>query len=313
MKYKTRFQKVIAEYFYFSKGQRLAMSVLLTVVVMLVGFRLYLQYNAEPQINATQTFELKAIEEWKVYHRDSSRETTEAEKAQWRIPSNEKTNKKQWQLHAFDPNTVSAEELLEMGFREKSVQTWMNYRNKGGRFKNAEDIMKLYGLYDDEKQKILPYITIASVDTKPHESNTSAKTSNRKTIIVSINAADTAMWKALPGIGEKLSARIVNFREKLGGFHSIEQIAETYALPDSTFQKIKPQLQLDNLALRKININTATADELSKHPYINFKQAKFIVNFRQQHGNFTQADVLLQTPELFDQSWYSKTSPYLEW
>jgi competence protein ComEA len=72
----------------------------------------------------------------------------------------------------------------------------------------------------------------------------------------------------LPGIGSKLSQRIIAFRNKLGGFYSVEQVGETYRLPDSTFQKIKPKLILGNNNVKQININAASIDEMKAHPYL---------------------------------------------
>lgn len=85
---------------------------------------------------------------------------------------------------------------------------------------------------------------------------TSLCAGRKKPLMVTINDADTSAFIALPGIGSKLSARIVAFRDKLGGFYSVEQIGETWGLADSTFQKIKGRLQVSG-EVRKINVNTA--------------------------------------------------------
>jgi competence ComEA-like helix-hairpin-helix protein len=108
--------------------------------------------------------------------------------------------------------------------------------------------------------------------------------------IIDVNNADTTAFISLPGIGSKLAARIITFREKLGGFYSVEQIGETYGLPDSTFQKIKQWLKLDNLSVKKININTATVDEMKAHPYIKYGLANPIVAYRNEHGAFSKIE-----------------------
>ena len=122
--------------------------------------------------------------------------------------------------------------------------------------------------------------------------------------MVDINTADTSAFIALPGIGNKLALRIVNFRDKLGGFYSIDQIGETYGLPDSVFRKIKPFLNLETNLVKKFNINTATKDEMKSHPYIKWNLANAIVEYRNQHGNFSSLEDLkkisLITTEVFD-------------
>jgi competence ComEA-like helix-hairpin-helix protein len=126
---------------------------------------------------------------------------------------------------------------------------------------------------------------------------------------IDINLADTSQWIALPGVGSKLAFRIVNFRDKLGGFYSIEQVGETYALPDSTFQKIKSRLRVNGSSLRTININTATVEQLKMHPYIKWNIANAMIQYRQQHGPYQSVEdlqkIAIVTPE-----WLQKVAPY---
>ena len=125
-----------------------------------------------------------------------------------------------------------------------------------------------------------------------------------------INLADSAAWSSLPGIGEKLAVRIIRFREKLGGFYQVEQVAETFGLPDSGFQKIKPFLRLSAISLRGINPNSATKEELQSHPYIRWQIAKAIIDYRLQHGGFRTIDELLQLAQM-DAARFEKLKPYL--
>lgn len=220
------------------------------------------------------------------------------------------------ELFYFDPNTLPAEGWRKMGLRNKTVQTIRNYLAKGGRFRKPEDFQRIYGLRPAEYERLAPYIRIAAppqvpdryymTDPKPLTAATP-----RSYAPVDINSADTLAFIALPGIGSKLAARIVNFREKLGGFYSISQLAETYGLPDSTFQKIKPYLQLNNTAIRKININTATVDELKAHPYIRYSIANPIVAYRKEHGSFSKVEDIRKVATVTDEI-YNRINPYLD-
>jgi len=131
------------------------------------------------------------------------------------------------------------------------------------------------------------------------------------TTIIDINTADTTLLIELPGIGSKLSQRIINFRDKLGGFYTVEQIGETYGLPDSTFQKIKARFSVSNSSVHQININTASIDEMKGHPYLRYSIANAIVQYRLQHGNYAVVDdlkkIMLITEEVFN-----KAVPYLK-
>jgi competence ComEA-like helix-hairpin-helix protein len=130
--------------------------------------------------------------------------------------------------------------------------------------------------------------------------------------VVDINAADTTAFIALPGIGSKLANRIVGFREKLGGFYSVNQIAEVYGLSDSVFQQIKPLLQCDAGIIQKININTAGINELKAHPYIKYQVGNAVIQYRLQHGNFVDMDDLKQV-HLVTDDLLQKLSPYISY
>lgn len=125
-----------------------------------------------------------------------------------------------------------------------------------------------------------------------------------------INTADTSAFIALPGIGSKLAARIVLFREKLGGFYNIEQIREVYGLPDSVYLKILPLLKCEPGNIRKIAINTAEKETLKVHPYIRWNVANAVVAYRSQHGSFNSPDDLSRL-ENVDEDALKKMMPYI--
>ena len=131
-------------------------------------------------------------------------------------------------------------------------------------------------------------------------------------VIVDINTATPDEWRQLPGVGAARAHKIVRYRDKLGGFTSAGQVAETYDLPDSVFQQIRPQLRVETSVYRQININTVSESELRAHPYFNFKQAQLIVAFREQHGHFKNVDDLDRIAAFADRQWMEKVKPYLK-
>jgi competence protein ComEA len=221
------------------------------------------------------------------------------------------------ELFYFDPNTISDEDWRRLGLRDKTFKTIQNYLSKGGHFYKPEDLQKIYGLHKDEYERLMPYVRIESVTKnkellveKPAEEIESAKTYTSRYRVIDINMADTSAFISLPGIGSKLAGRIVNFRDKLGGFYSIDQIGETFGLPDSTFQKIKQWLKLENASVKKININTATIDELKSHPYIKYSLANPIVAYRNEHGVFSKMEDIKKVMVVTDEI-YKKIAPYV--
>lgn len=132
----------------------------------------------------------------------------------------------------------------------------------------------------------------------------------KKVLSVDINEADTLLWEQLPGIGPVLARRIVYFREKLGGFHTITQVGETFGLADSVFNKIQPLLRLGDVSLRKIDLNETDEKSLADHPYINTKLARVIIRYRSSHGPFRAVEGL-KGIALVDDAIYRKLEKYL--
>jgi competence ComEA-like helix-hairpin-helix protein len=128
---------------------------------------------------------------------------------------------------------------------------------------------------------------------------------------VEINSADTSELIALPGIGSKLAARIVLFREKLGGFCSVRQVGEVYGLQDSVFQKLVAYLRCDSQKIKKIDINNATKEQLAAHPYIRWKMADAIITYRNEHVSFMTANEL-QKIEVIDEEACRRLLPYID-
>lgn len=218
-------------------------------------------------------------------------------------------------LFHFDPNTATVEDWIQLGIRKRTAETIQKYISKGGKFYKPEDLKKIYGLSERDAQRLIPYVSIQSL---PKDFRKESNTVYQKEAVfpkktyeypLDINRADTTAFISLPGIGSGLSRRIIAFREKLGGFYSIDQVGETYFLPDSTFQKIKPLLKVNSNDIKKINLNACTVEELKAHPYINYPYAKAIIAFRTQHGNFSSIDEIKKIM-IVDDVFYKKVSEY---
>lgn len=195
----------------------------------------------------------------------------------------------------FDPNTATEEELNRLGLPNRLARNIFKYREKGGRFREPEALKKIYGMDEDTYLALAPFIEIGEEARPPQQASGAGKRQAERPqayehapaapSIVDINKASEAEWRQLYGIGPGYAGRIVRFRDKLGGFASIDQVGETYGLPDSTFQQIRPYLRLSPV-FRKLNVNTADAETLKAHPCLDWRKANAIVNYRAQHGTF---------------------------
>ncbi|MBC6368818.1 helix-hairpin-helix domain-containing protein [Algoriphagus sp. AK58] len=128
---------------------------------------------------------------------------------------------------------------------------------------------------------------------------------------INFSEADSITLQIVPGIGPSTASRIVKYRENLGGFRSQSQLKEVYGLKEETIEAIWEYFEFDPSIFRKIQINQLDPQELAKHPYISFQEAKVLVAYRKQHGKFDSPSDLLQI-KIFKQEWVDKIGPYLE-
>lgn len=310
-----KWKEFAKDYLSFSRRDRIGILVLVFLIILVFVAPAFISNKSHRSTQPLDTAWIHQLKKLEIKDSSKHRDYT--------YQNEERTSSYQYdrnivhtkgELFEFDPNTLSTKDWQKLGMRDKTIQTIQNYLSKGGRFKKAEDLKKIYGLFPDEYERIAPYIRINESlpisDFSKNETPKNYNPSSSRLAAIDVNIADTTAFIALPGIGSKLATRIVAFRDKLGGFYAINQIAETFGLPDSTFQKIKQYLKLENNTVRKININTATLDELKSHPYIRFNLAKPIIAYREQHGLFSKAEDLKKIMVVTDEL-YNKLSPYL--
>ncbi len=311
-------KQFISDYLSFSKKQRIGTFVILSLVAFFTTLPFLFPFFIKPKIYDHSSFE-KAIDSLKIKQAES------LDSFDNRYPNNRnykkytpsdasqyESHKPEGELFYFDPNTATSAEWKKLGVRDKTIATIQNYLSKGGKFYKKEDIGKIWGLHQDQVDRLMPYVQI-KLNKPIYEvvGKITEKTDFKKTIsLVDINLSDTAAFIALPGIGSKLSQRIINFRDKLGGFYAVEQIGETFGLPDSTFQKIKNRLTINATEIRRININQASIDAMKTHPYIRYAIANAIVQYRTQHGNFKAVSDLKKIMTVTEDA-FAKMAPYL--
>jgi DNA uptake protein ComE-like DNA-binding protein len=110
--------------------------------------------------------------------------------------------------------------------------------------------------------------------------------------VIEINASDTLQLMKIPGIGAGFAKRIAGYRNLLGGFYRLEQLQEVYGMYVELYEKIVPYLRTDTGKITMIQVNTASLDKLKSHPYINFYQAKAIIEMRKKKGKLENINEL---------------------
>lgn len=269
-------------FYYYAPTERRAMLFLLGIILLL--------YNMPTRLLVRETTPLKwtkAERAWVTQHIEIK------EKMPKYLDSVDVVSVRQ--RTRFNPNEVTEAFLLQMGLPARLAKTWHKYLEKGGRFNSPQDLRKIYGMSDRYMDMLLPYMDIPIPSKKFARQPYKSVRTTQKCRSIEVNSADSVAWEMLPGIGSVLAARIIRFRDKLGGFVQLEQIGETYGLKDSTFQRILPCLTLE-VPARMIPINEASFEVLAAHPYIGYKVAKIMVAYRKANGPFAEPDDLLAIP-----------------
>jgi len=129
--------------------------------------------------------------------------------------------------------------------------------------------------------------------------------------VIELNSADTSALMQLPGIGNFRARKIIEYREQLGGYYSIEQLLEVPTIDSQLVENIFPYVKVDTAGkIRKINLNREPLETLALHPYIKYRRAKIIKNYIEQHGYIRDIEHLRRViPE--NDTFFKKIAPYI--
>lgn len=322
---------------YIGKALRKGLLILALLILLALAARWYILSSVEPssilsavQIQETQSAVAENASPIKVEidNRSYSREPSVIKES----------------LSTFDPNTISAADLSRYHLPKYVVNNFIKYRDAGATFYSLNDVRRVYGMNDTYIEKLTPYLqfeprskgkaTSEMVDntsegaTDRNTKSTLNKTSTalkdtsvykrkfptKKSILehkIDINSCDTSDLMKIKGIGKYYASRILKFRDALGGFHSVSQIADTYGLKPEAFIHIKNNVTIDASKIRSLSINKLEYKGLVKHPYISKKEANIVLRYRKKHGSFLNLESVQKshafTPEKLD-----AIRPYLD-
>ncbi|MGZ3874169.1 MAG: ComEA family DNA-binding protein, partial [Mucilaginibacter sp.] len=205
-------------------------------------------------------------------------------------------------MSPFNPNGLPIAQWLQLGLSERQAEIIKRYEDKGGKFYKKEDLKKIYTITAADYQRLEPYIYIPgmsrhSIKTKPGE-------------IIELNSAGPTKLTELNGIGPSFAERIIRYRGRLGGFGHKEQLKEVFGIDSLRYEAVKNQVSVDPAKITKININTVSFAQLRIFPYLTYKQANAIVEYRTQHGSYSAIGDL-KNIVLLDEGILRKIEPYL--
>ena len=205
----------------------------------------------------------------------------------------------------FDPNTADSSQLIRLGLQSWQVRNIYKYRARGGVYRKKEDFARLYGLTVKDYHRLEPYIRISSdyqpaatlVGDKANGANGANGTNGANGVYprkidstqhVVLNTADTTTLRQVPGIGIYFAKEIVRYGQRLGGYVSVDQLDEIADFPQAS----KKYFVVQQAHPKKLNVNQLTLQQLRRHPYINYYQARAIKEYCRLHGPLKSLDDL---------------------
>ncbi len=302
------------DFFYFSKGQRIGINVLLVLILLAIAtnYMMPLLFNNPEQDGQKFLTEVELFKK-SLESQDSLRKAAwekKYEERQRQFEQNfklfpKKTTPEPYSLFTFDPNSADSVIFVKLGLKSFVASNILKYRNAGGKFKTKEDFGKVYGIKPEKYKELEPYISIAEIKQIQTD-----KPIKRTDIIVDLNSADTTLLMQIKGIGRAYAKGIVRFRQQTGGFVSVDQLSELWGMKPENLEKIKPFFKVNLDLVRKINVNTATAERFKSHPYFNFYQAKALYELRRKKGKLKDCNELKELTE-FNSVSIQRLKPYL--
>ncbi len=301
----------ITEFLSLSNSETKGAFVLLFIIVVIIIFNLTLPFWIKKNHSLKQEHKEEVI---------AFSQLIEASNEKKGVSEKRKEENKFHSLSAFNPNTVSESELLEMGFSARVARTLINYRNAGGEFATKNDLLKVYGIEKNEVELLYGYILLPENESEstlkqnfetPSEIKKVEKISAARKLSIEINSATAEELQKLSGIGPSYSERILKYRDLLGGFYSTNQLYDVYNLPEETVKSISEFLVIDSSLIEKIKLKNPDGKEELYHPYLTKKQQADLYLYLQTMKKINNADELLKN-NILDKQTLDKIKPYLD-
>ena len=243
------------------------------------------------------------------------------------------TVKKEIIMRPFDPNTVTKSELTSMNLPAYGINSFLKYRSTGKKFYSIKDFKSVYGfenlsdkllvkhlILPDKPtyQKIYPKKKLIKkkIDTISQSAVINQKQKKYKSKYdiaphsINVNTAAAEELSKLKGIASYRSGKIIEYRDAIGGFYTMDQLYEIPQVPDSIITQNLEYFMVDSNQIKSININEWTFDQFRKHPYIGYKKAQLLSRYIKEHGPLHSMNDLTHIIAL-DSSFIKKISPYL--
>ncbi len=282
---------------YISKRSKNGVLIVISIALFIVFVPRILQALSQKEVYEISSEEIKVLKE-EQFHKKNR---------QNHYKSRYNLKKYSRPPHKFDPNTYSERDWLNLGLSQKQVAIVLKFTKRG--IYSNDQLQKIFVI----PPQLFELIKDSTIYTKKvFEKNQSQtfQTEKKAKIIVNVNTADQEELESIPGVGSFYAKNIIKYRDRIGGFVKKEQLLEVWKMDLEKYNAIEEFMVLDVNEIRKIHINTATAEELKQHPYFNWNIANSVVKMRIQKTGFKRIEEIKESV-LIDEEFFEKIKPYL--
>ncbi|MBL7928025.1 MAG: helix-hairpin-helix domain-containing protein [Bacteroidia bacterium] len=298
-------RSVWKDYFTFNRKERNGAFLLLLICCLLIGWLTYFRFFYQPEkLKPDQKFlEEAAAFEAKLKAMTAASVNQDNRKAKREVAI---------ELFYFNPNEINDSMAKSLGMPEYLSSRIINYVNKGGKFHMKKDLLKIYGMDSALYFRLEPYLTLpdSAPEIKKYASEHAAEKKSIKPLeVYDLNTCTYGQLTDISGIGDWRANKILNYRNRLGGFTSTEQLLETGAIDSAVFKQIKNQLKVSTPVFRKISLKNFQCRTVY-HPYLKRELCREIEKKLFLSPHLKNLEELRSLPSMNDSLW-QKLSPYL--
>lgn len=201
-------------------------------------------------------------------------------------------------LFYFDPNTLDTTNGYQLGFTKKQMTTLLHYREKGGRFYKKEDLLKWYGVSENQGKRLLPWVrihdSIARNRTNDKQSWAEHPYERQALEKIDVNNPVAADWIRITGLPAYKVKRILTYQKWSGGFTSIVGLKKVYGITAFDFDMIKPYLKYQNIKTKKMNYQSMRYEDWMSLGIFDERTVWAILKQKKQQGRLSWSEIVIQ-------------------
>ena len=267
---------IVKSFLTYSKSQRIGIVLFFGIIILVQGFYFYYDFSVKKTIDKEQS-------KWMTLQ--STVDSLKLDNKNYK-PA----------IYPFNPNFITDFKGYKLGMSVEEIDRLLTYRKQNKFVNSAQEFQVVTKVSDSLLNVISPYFKFPDwVKNRKNNFQSFAKkdfSKPEKITILDINQATKEDFMKVYGIGDKISDRILEQKEKYGAFVSMEQMDDIWGLSTEVIEKLNASFVVKSTSnSKKININNASVKELTQFPFFRYQLAKDIVVYRTMNGDITIADL----------------------